>query len=372
MMQLAILYKRTSTGAIQVWYQEVDKEMYRTVSGQLDGKKVISGWTVAEPKNIGKSNETTGSIQALNEVEANYADKLKRGYSYDILDIDQEKSYFSPMLAAQYDKKFKVGVGYFSQPKLDGLRAIVTRDRIQSRSGKDDYITCPHILESLQELFEQFPNLILDGELYNHELRDDFNTIVSLCKQKKPTQADFDATRDVVQYHVYDCFDKSQPNASFGVRNAFVTSHLWIQYDCVRVLDTQYVNTQDQIDEMYGEYLRAGYEGQILRLDAPYENKRSNYLLKRKEFVDDEFVIVSVDEGKGTRSGMAGFITCRLKDGRTFGAGIKGTHEYATQLLVDADKYVGGDVTIRYQALTPDGIPRFPVAVAMYTGRRDT
>ena len=131
----------------------------------------------------------------------------------------------------------------------------------------------------------------------------------------------------------------------------------------------RYRSVSGQID---GAQVEAAWtEGQMVRRDGPYKNGRSFDLLKRKTFVDQEFTVISVDEGIGNRAGMAGFITYELGDGRTFKSGIKGNWEYATQLLKDADKYVGGEGTVRFFQFTPDGIPRFPVTVALYEGKRD-
>jgi len=127
-----------------------------------------------------------------------------------------------------------------------------------------------------------------------------------------------------------------------------------------------------EIDLFAYQHTTDGYEGTIVRTNTPYENKRTSALLKYKEFIDNEFPIVDIEEGVGNRAGMAGRITCRLPDGRTFGAGIKGSHEYAKKLLADRTKYLDGEVTVRYFTPTPDGIPRFPVAVMVYEGKRDT
>ena len=63
--------------------------------------------------------------------------------------------------------------------------------------------------------------------------------------------------------------------------------------------------TSEEIDVMYGEYTQAGYEGQMIRQDAVYENKRSKGLLKRKEFITEEYEVVEVHEGQGNWAGYA-------------------------------------------------------------------
>ena len=110
----------------------------------------------------------------------------------------------------------------------------------------------------------------------------------------------------------------------------------------------------------------------IRNIYGVYECKRSKNLLKLKSFNDDEFEIVEVIEGIGQRSGMAGKLKVKDKKGNVFGSGIKGGEEYYKQLLKDKDILVGKLATIRYQELSADGIPRFPICIQidrrMYDG----
>jgi DNA ligase-1 len=370
MTLMPILYKRTSTGAIQTWQRELDGNRYRSISGQLDGAKVESGWTVCDGKNKGRSNETSGEQQAQLECDAAYVKKQAQGkYHARIEDIDEVK-FFAPMLAQDF-KKFPVTTfsDVWSQPKLDGVRCIVTRDGMFTRQGKP-IEACPHIFEALAELFDIDPDLVFDGELYTDKLSDDFNEIISLVRKKGPDAARLKRAKDMIEYHVYDL--PSHPGG-FEARSdeLFRLINKYLPEGVIPVATTQVTNAVD-MDSMYSLYMEQGYEGQMIRVGTnPYENKRSRQLLKRKEFNDDEFEIVAIFEGAGNRTGMAGYITYKLPDGREFGSGIKGTHDYCRQLLADADKYVGGTGTVQFFNLTPDGIPRFPVTLAVYEGERD-
>mgnify|MGYP003330811890 CR=1 FL=1 len=127
-MKLETIYKQTKTGATQEWTIEVVGNKYRTISGQTDGKKVTNEWTVVYGKNEGRANATTDKEQAMKEAEAKRKLKLERGYFENIKHIGK-KQYFEPMLAAKWeDYKDKVEYPIFSQPKLDGIRCIVTKD----------------------------------------------------------------------------------------------------------------------------------------------------------------------------------------------------------------------------------------------------
>lgn len=366
--QYDTLYKRTKTGAIQTWFLEREGDKYRTVSGQLQGKLVTSGWSQCQPKNVGKANETTAEEQAIKEIEAEYVKQLDHKYFKNINDIDEE-TYFAPMLAKDWEGTLSKRHA-FTQPKLDGMRAIYSVGKLTSRNGKP-IVSVPHIIETLRSTFDIPDNIILDGELYNHALREDFNTLMSLAKKTKPTAEDIDKAR-ILEYHVYDMYDKNDPSMTFINRAKCVGKLLTKEYDtCIKVVDTAICDSVDGIEKQYDECMEYEYEGLIIRYNAPYENKRSKNLLKYKKLKDAEFTIVKICEGNGNRAGMAGNVICKLPQGGITSASISGTHEYCIQLLKEAHEYVGGQATIQYQNMTPDGAPRFPVVKALYKGKRD-
>ena len=81
------------------------------------------------------------------------------------------------------------------------------------------------------------------------------------------------------------------------------------------IVETTEVNSREHLDELYADYVEVGYEGQMIRLDAPYENKRSPKLLKRKEFVDEEYEILGYEEGKGNRAGTVKHLKFKNQQG---------------------------------------------------------
>ena len=136
--------------------------------------------------------------------------------------------------------------------------------------------------------------MTLDGELYNHELKDDFNKITSLVRKMKSTDEDIEEAKNLVQYHVYDLQDSMSLNDSFSIRST-VIDHV-INSNCLylKKVPTSLAVDQESLDAMYGQYMTDGYEGQMVRNDIVYENKRSNGLLKRKEFITEEFKVASM------------------------------------------------------------------------------
>jgi len=133
---------------------------------------------------------------------------------------------------------------------------------------------------------------------------------------------------------------------------------------------TVFVMDDDHCNSLYADYLESGWEGQMLRRNKVYEpNKRSGSLLKRKEFITEEFKVISVEEGQGNWSGCVKRFVLEMPDGRFVGAGVKGTQKKLKELFESDEKPTWA--TLRYFTPTPDGIPRFPVVIAWGVGVRD-
>lgn len=361
------LYKLDSKGKVREWRMEIDGDKFRTVSGLIDGQHVTSEWKQTFAKNVGRTNATTAEEQAVTEVDAIYTKRLDGEYHTDVNDVTKAR-FFKPMLAAKWeDRKRKTEYPVYVQPKLDGVRCIANRDGLWSRTGKQ-IVACPHIELALGPLFETDPNLVLDGELYNHKLKDDFNQIISLVRKTKPTDDDLIDSRNMVEFHVYDIPSRDD---IYSERRYVLEQVLENQDQCLKYVQTDCAVIEDDVDALFGMHVEQGYEGGIIREDRMYEQKRSNGLLKRKDFEDSEFEIISIEEGKGNWAGYAKRVIFRLEDGRECGSGLAGNQDFARQLLLERDKYVGGQVTVQYFTRTPDGVPRFPIAKALYANGRD-
>lgn len=375
-MNMTTLYKKDTKGNLREWSMIVDGDKYWTVSGLVNGEKVTSAPTKAKPKNVGRANATTAEEQAAFEANAEVTKKMEQGgYFTDINDVDEE-TYFEPMLAASYDdiKNFNP-VGVYSQPKLDGIRCVTTRNGMFTRNGKE-IVSCPHIQESLEALFGLFPDVVLDGELYNHDLRDNFNEITSLIKKQKVTEASLKETEKVVEYHIYDAFFPSNPALSFDERSVNIREAIFdfAPNDKIVPVWTQKISSREELDKAYGDYMENGFEGQMIRIaGSPYENKRTKNLIKRKEFEDREFPIRDIVEGEGNWAGYAKSVVVVLEDGTLCSSGIRGTQGFLRKLLEEKNEYIdgAGTATIRYQNRTPDGKLRFPVVTAIWKGKRD-
>ena len=363
-MKLETIYKKTKTGATQEWTIEVVGNKYRTHSGQVGGAITTNEWTICYGKNIGRANETTDKEQTMAEAVAKRTKKLESGYFENIKHINKTQ-YFEPMLAAKWeDCKDKVTYPIYSQAKLDGIRCIVTKDGMFSRNGKP-ILSAQHIMYSLWHVFVMNPDLILDGELYADKFANDFNKIVSLVKKTKPTADDLKESKELIEYHIYDLpsSDKNFIQRAYDLAILFETrSEL---HPHCRIVETYKVPSEDVVTELYEKYIEEGYEGQMLRLDGKYENKRSKNLLKHKSFVDEEYTILDICEGEGNRTGTAGYMVFETAEGKPFKSNVKGTWDETAEMLKNKKQLIGKQATIKYFNLTPDGIPRFPFVIGI-------
>lgn len=264
--------------------------------------------------------------------------------------------FMRPMLARKY--RGKLPDRFFTQPKLDGVRAIAAAEGLWSRSGRR-ITSCSHIEIALKAVFDMHPDLILDGELYHHDLRDDLFSIISAVNRRTP---ELDGSTPSIQFHVYDVPSSSAP---FSGRISILDqmgSFLCGPRSPIGVVETSSASSRDELDAHLKTALADGYEGVMIRNDSPYVHGRSNNLLKLKPFDDDEFDILGFEEVGGTASGFAQRVTLQLPDGRTFKANLKCDRSYARALLNSDFK----SATVRHFGFTPKGIPRSPVAVAFY------
>jgi DNA ligase 1 len=386
MTELPILYKRTSNGATQQWQIFTENGGFFTRSGKVGGKIRESTPTICELKNIGKANETTAEAQSEIEAKAKWDKQLKKSYTTDIDDIDAaSERFFEPMLAHPW-KQIKYGdngeISYevkdisfpcYSQRKYDGVRCILSKAGAFSRKG-ERFATTPHIEALFAPIFLRYPNAVFDGELYNHEYKEDFEKITSLVKKKRPTVAEIFESADKLQYHIYDNpqLEGAQDlERFFSVRydnmcTLFKEYKEIVDASAIQVVPTFTIEQEADITTMHDKFVDdEGYEGIMLRIDGPYMKKRTNLLLKHKIFITEEYPVIKFIAGKGNKAHCAAKVDCRLPDGRVFSAGIVGSEDRAVELLMSSDELKGDLATIRYFRMTKAGIPRFGKFLAM-------
>ena len=273
-----------------------------------------------------------------------------------------------PMLAYPVNNKPIVYDKVSMQPKLDGVRCVIQAEftdvfkelkvKAYSRTGKE-WKNIDHILQKLVPFFDKHPDVILDGELYNHDLRDDFEQIISMVRKTKPTENDRLLSLKNVQFHCYDIIDET---LTFEERNYFINKHVKPSR-CIKHVKTQAVSTESLSKVVHQQNLDAGYEGSILRTNDVYQCKRSHSLRKFKDFSDDEALIVGYVDGKGKREGTLGKFIMQDDNGIEFGCPPGKGYNY-TQLkdiLDNIHDYIGERATFTYFEKTKAGSYRHPL-----------
>jgi DNA ligase-1 len=264
-----------------------------------------------------------------------------------------------PMLAYKVDQKpIDWTTKVYLQPKLDGVRCIFTKDGAYSRAG-NEFKNVAHIKYDLTDFFRKHPNAVLDGELYNHALKDDFEKIISLVRKQKPTDQDARDAESLVQYHVYDTIAEGPDYES---RFNWLIRYLPIAATMTLIKNTV-VESQDEAKMLHSVHLAQGYEGSMLRLNMPYEQKRSYNLQKFKDFSDTEATIMGYEAGKGKFEGMIGKFFMQDDDGNEFGCPIGKGYNFAHRKIIldNIHDYIGQRATFTYFQRTKAGSYRHPL-----------
>ena len=268
-----------------------------------------------------------------------------------------EQVNIKAMLAHKYNED-KADYPAFIQPKLDGVRCLFTAKGAFSRAN-NQFMNVEHIEQALKPFFAKNPTAILDGELYNHGLKDDFEKIISLVKKRKPTDADRAEAKELVQYHVYDV--ASMTIGTYTDRNLFLQM-LTYTYPICKV-DTKLALDFDEAQKMHAKNLKLGYEGSIYRTPSgKYKGTRSWDLMKFKDFQDKEATIIDFVAGKGKREGTLGKFIMQDNEGVVFGCPPGKGYNYAAlaEMLENAAQYIGQWATFTYFERTKAGSYRHP------------
>lgn len=363
-MNTGVWYKKGSTGKMVQWCGWSDGNTFYVESGQVKGKKT----TTAGVQCIGKQKRTD-SEQATFQLNAKLNKKKDDGY---LDDLEKAKTHvvMLPMLAHPYTKrKHNIEFPCIVQRKYDGVRCFAMPDgRLLSRKGKE----FPH----LDHLRNNLNRLVYDGELYSDDLT--FQEIVGMVKRE--TLKDGDAERmKLIKLRVYDCYDPERPHADFITRANMIEET--IPTDTPRyqaglsdweVVENFTVHREDDIFHLQNRFIEEGYEGAMVRnLKGAYAlGKRSANLQKVKTFLDAEYEIVGYEQAIGNDVGTVIWKCMTAKGvgwgkGHTFNVRPTGTREQRREWFTNGDSYIGKMLTVKYQELTDDGIPRFPVGIAV-------
>jgi ATP-dependent DNA ligase len=293
----------------------------------------------AQPKNAGRSNATTNYTQAVFEFES-MVTKERRV---------RESVFILPMLAKVYnDRKHKLTYPVAVQPKLDGMRMLSDKDRSWSRKAKewDD----PRIIEHIRRDLSDLGDRILDGELILPWFPK-VSVTMSAAKRFQP------GVSDRLKYFVYDMV---LPDVDFNTRTRLLEN--WVHYEPrpnIVLVETHICGDEAEVLSWHKKFVAQGFEGTMVRsLFGGYEiDKRSELLLKHKDFIDREFEIVDVIPAGGGSSAEVGKFVCRADNGDLFESTATGTEEDRREYLRNKDAYIGKFAKVKYRELTEYGVP---------------
>ena len=352
-----VLEAKTKSGKSKFWQGHIQKkgENYylsttfwqATIDGGESQRQQSEPYQV-QAKNVGRGNETSVKEQAQLEYERMVVSAKEKGYREPGEEIE---ALTKPMLAHKYKQhREKVTFPCFTNEKLDGFRMLSDGSTGWSRTGK------PHLQQCIDHLMFDTDGHIVDGEL--------------ILPGNVPLQETTSAARkwhpEVSPKLLYAVYDVVETGLGFGERYKLLQKLLEHAPAQVKLVKAKPANSHDEIKMNHQEYVRRGYEGTIVRLDGhPYEvGQRAYQLLKYKDFVDDEFKILEVIEGDGSDKGLAIFV-CENSLGKPFNCRPEGTREYRQGLWAERESLKNKYLTIRYQTLSKDKTPIFPVGVGV-------
>ena len=257
------------------------------------------------------------------------------------------------MLAHKYkERKHKVVFPCYVQPKLNGYRMLKEPDgkTAWTRGGK------PHVEECIEHLMWKSPGTMPDGEL----ILPDMPLLQVTARAAKKFR---EGVSETLMYMVYDIVESFMP---FNVRYAHLERLKASFPKNVKLVTTIEVKDEEELFKAHARFILQGYEGTIVRSGEDGYNigHRSNSLLKLKDFQDAEFQVVAVRDGKGSFKGKAVF-TCKTNDGYEFDVAPEGTMEHRAELYKTRKDHIGKWLTVRYQDLSEDGAPQFPIGVEL-------
>jgi DNA ligase-1 len=368
------LLKINNNQKISEWeIKIVKKDNFYTIitsHGEENGKKIYHEKDITE----GKVKRSVLE-QAIQDAKRKWENKKEKELYAEVLTNNLKSIIVRPMLSNTFsfdlyttkNRSFKISFPAYIQRKYDGIRCIsyLKDDNviIESRKGIP-FQNFSLLKDELKSILSKLPpNFYLDGELYTNSL--DFETISGLIRlhEKKITENDIQLINKI-EYHLYDFVDLNNKELKYKERldilNNLINESLSIS-KCKKVA-TFLANELNDVKKYHDDFVKEGYEGIMIRdMDGIYEiNKRSKYLQKFKEFMEEEFKIIGFHEGTGDEKGSV-IWDCITKDGKFFAVRPKGTFESRKKLFDEGNNHIGKLLTVIFQEYSADNIPRFPV-----------
>ena len=406
------LFREGTLGEIRVWQIGFDfpNSQLKMFHGSLITSKGENGKLIEafHPIQVNKSGRNLQE-QALLEARKRYLDQYASGYTPKGEDLPDELNGTEPMLAktlslsSNTNKRKSNEIKFDKYPcnvsaKYDGIRALSrisnSEIRMRSRNNKTHEAPLTHIKSELEVFLKYLPvNSELDGELYSMKM--DFNELSGVIRTKNTIHL----KHDLVCFYIFDIIEPKQlcwEKRYTLLCNAFLKyiedGNSWNNF---RIIQTYTANSEQEMLKYHDKFVTEGYEGIIIRRYAKievgkccqvflknndidklckkceknykltiYRSKRTNALIKHKNFVDEEVKIIGFFAGVGTEEGAINYNVLDER-GNEFNVRPRGTIEYRRELFKNGDSLINLPLTIRYQELSEKGVPRFPVGISV-------
>jgi DNA ligase-1 len=358
-----------------------EEESWEYLQGDSVSRITVSAPTVIEGKNIGKANETSPKDQAISEIKSTYKKQLDKGY-YPLGKSEVRDDFLLlPMLAYPFkDKGHLVTFPLTLQPKYDGVRCLSDGNQMWSRKGK------PFSNQIVSHIIAPMGKPKKTGQVtLNDLLQEDLETAEAWASDLNPlgyiTDGELilpegfplqDTVSAAKKFHanispklLYRIYDVVAPDLCYTERYKIV-QEIVAKSNNPQIIaaPVHVINNEEEMHPIHERYVAEGWEGTMIRLhDMGYKvGQRTHQLLKLKDFLEEEFLVTGVKDGRGKFAGAAIFI-CETKEGAVFDTIPVGTMEQRQHYFQNQDEVIGTRWTVRFQAWTKDLKPQFGRAI---------
>jgi len=251
------------------------------------------------------------------------------------------------MLPNVYRDNIEVS-GWLMSEKLDGVRGYWDGKKLYSKNG--------HLLHPPETFIRGLPPFPLEGELWGG--RGTFEKTVSIVKKQTPHKGWLD-----IQFAIFDVpLEPGAFSARIQTAQSWFSSH---PSSFAYVILQKSISQISQIKDELQRIEKLGGEGLIVRNpEAFYTTGRSNDILKVKNFLDTEAVVIDHIPGKGRNLGRLGSLFVEFPDspGLRFkiGSGL-------SDAVRNNPPPIGAIITFKYYGFYESGIPKFPSFIRVRT-----
>lgn len=241
--------------------------------------------------------------------------------------------------------------------KQDGIRGTYNFNATQTLTTRNgnEIEGYDHIINLLKDMNKDNPNRMLEGELKGGTLNE---TMTQLNRIKGKDTSNF----------VYVLFDKLE---YMGDKNNFSQRYNELKalvetfnHPNIQLNTSKMCNTPEELARYLLNLHFSGEEGIVVKLDKPYEFKRSKHWIKLKLFYSVDVKVLDLEEGEGRNAGRLGAFVIDY-NGVRVNVGTGYTDEMRDEYWDHKEELIGSVIEIAYKQLTPDKSLQFPSFVKL-------